>query len=133
MSRLHRRVNDVRTHHLHCLTTRLAKTHGRIVVEGLDNEAQGLLEFGPNPLPAGVSVPGTGATTLEIQINNGPIQSAPDAGIDTGGLGGSILALSDGFLFRLFGVQSPYSTGVGGVIPGLQSISAQLAAGITPA
>ena len=36
MSRLHRRVNDVRTHHLHCLTTRLAKTHGRIVVEGLD-------------------------------------------------------------------------------------------------
>jgi putative transposase len=27
---------DVRTHHLHCLTTRLAKTHGRIVVEGLD-------------------------------------------------------------------------------------------------
>ena len=36
MSRLHRRVNDVRTHHLHCLTTRLAKTHGRIVVEGVD-------------------------------------------------------------------------------------------------
>ncbi|MGH3957836.1 IS607 family element RNA-guided endonuclease TnpB [Mycobacterium sp.] len=36
MSRLHRRVNDVRTHHLHVLTTRLAKTHGRTVVEGLD-------------------------------------------------------------------------------------------------
>jgi putative transposase len=36
MSRLHRQVNDVRTHHLHCLTTRLAQTHGRIVVEGLD-------------------------------------------------------------------------------------------------
>jgi putative transposase len=36
MSRLHRRVKDVRTHHLHALTTRLAKTHGRIVVEGLD-------------------------------------------------------------------------------------------------
>jgi putative transposase len=35
MSRLHRRVNDVRTHHLHVLTTRLARTHGRIVVEGL--------------------------------------------------------------------------------------------------
>ena len=32
ISRLHRRVTDVRTHHLHCLTTRLAKTHGRIVV-----------------------------------------------------------------------------------------------------
>jgi putative transposase len=41
MSRLHRRVNDVRTHYLHCLTTRLAKTHGRIVVEGLD--AAGML------------------------------------------------------------------------------------------
>ncbi len=41
MSRLHRRVNDVRTHHLHCLTTRLAQTHGRIVVEGLD--AAGML------------------------------------------------------------------------------------------
>lgn len=41
MSRLHRRVNDIRTHHLHCLTTRLAQTHGRIVVEGLD--AAGML------------------------------------------------------------------------------------------
>jgi putative transposase len=41
MSRLHRRVNDVRTHHLHCLTTRLAKTHGRIVVEGLDAAGMG--------------------------------------------------------------------------------------------
>ncbi|MGB9224876.1 IS607 family element RNA-guided endonuclease TnpB [Mycobacterium sp.] len=36
ISRLHRRVNDVRTHHLHVLTTRLAQTHGRIVVEGLE-------------------------------------------------------------------------------------------------
>ncbi len=41
LSRLHRRVNDVRTHHLHVLTTRLAKTHGRIVVEGLN--AAGML------------------------------------------------------------------------------------------
>ncbi|MDM3927426.1 IS607 family element RNA-guided endonuclease TnpB [Mycobacterium intracellulare] len=41
MSRLHRRVNDVRSHHLHVLTTRLAKTHGCIVVEGLD--AAGML------------------------------------------------------------------------------------------
>ncbi len=39
MSGLHRRVNDVRTHHLHVLTTRLAQTHGRIVVEGLDAAA----------------------------------------------------------------------------------------------
>jgi putative transposase len=36
LSRCHRRVADVRTHHVHVLTTRLAKTHGRIVVEGLD-------------------------------------------------------------------------------------------------
>jgi putative transposase len=41
ISRLHRRVTDVRTHHLHVLTTRLAKIHGRIVVEGLD--AAGML------------------------------------------------------------------------------------------
>jgi putative transposase len=41
ISRLHCRVKDVRTHHLHVLTTRLAKTHGRIVVEGLD--AAGML------------------------------------------------------------------------------------------
>jgi putative transposase len=41
LSRLHRRVNDVRTHHLHVVTTRLAKTHGCIVVEGLD--AAGML------------------------------------------------------------------------------------------
>ncbi|MBS4727910.1 IS607 family element transposase accessory protein TnpB [Mycobacterium sp. SM1] len=41
MSRLYRRVNDARTHHLHALTTRLAKTHGRVVLEGLD--AAGML------------------------------------------------------------------------------------------
>lgn len=42
LSRLHRPVNDVRTHHLHVLTTRLAETHGRIVIEGLD--AAGMLK-----------------------------------------------------------------------------------------
>ncbi|MGZ5378073.1 MAG: IS607 family element RNA-guided endonuclease TnpB [Mycobacterium sp.] len=41
ISRLYRRVNDVRTHHLHVLTTRLAQTHGRIVVEGLDAAGMG--------------------------------------------------------------------------------------------
>lgn len=41
ISRLHRRVNDVRTHHLHVLTTRLAKTHGRIVVEGFGRRGDG--------------------------------------------------------------------------------------------
>jgi putative transposase len=39
ISRLHRRVADVRGHHIHCLTTHLAKTHGEIMVEGLDAAA----------------------------------------------------------------------------------------------
>jgi putative transposase len=41
ISRLQRRVADIRGHHIHNLTTRLAKTHGEIVVEGLD--AAGIL------------------------------------------------------------------------------------------
>lgn len=41
LTRLHRRVADIRAHHIHVLTTRLAKTHGTIVVEGLD--AAGML------------------------------------------------------------------------------------------
>jgi putative transposase len=41
ISRLHRRVAGIRGHHLHVLTTRLAKTHGEIVAEGLD--AAGML------------------------------------------------------------------------------------------
>ena len=36
ITRLQRRVADIRGHHIHRLTTRLAKTHGEIVVEGLD-------------------------------------------------------------------------------------------------
>ena len=42
ISRLHRRVADIRLHHMHCLTTDLAKTHGEIVVECLD--AAGMLQ-----------------------------------------------------------------------------------------
>ena len=41
LTRLHRRVGDIRAHHIHNLTTRFAKTHGTIVVEGLD--AAGML------------------------------------------------------------------------------------------
>jgi putative transposase len=41
ITRLHRRAAAIRGHHLHNLTTRLAKTHGEIVVEGLD--AAGML------------------------------------------------------------------------------------------
>ena len=36
ITRLQRRVADIRAYHIHVLTTRLAKTHGSIVVEGLD-------------------------------------------------------------------------------------------------
>ncbi|MGH3155457.1 MAG: IS607 family element RNA-guided endonuclease TnpB [Streptosporangiaceae bacterium] len=36
ITRLHRRAADIRGHHLHVLTTRLAKTHGEIVAEGLN-------------------------------------------------------------------------------------------------
>ena len=36
ITRLQRRVADIRAHHIHVMTTRLAKTHGEIVVEGLD-------------------------------------------------------------------------------------------------
>jgi len=36
IARLQRRVASIRAHHVHNLTTRLAKTHGEIVVEGLD-------------------------------------------------------------------------------------------------
>jgi putative transposase len=36
ISRLHRRVGNIRANAIHQLTTRLAKTHGTIVVEGLD-------------------------------------------------------------------------------------------------
>ena len=41
LARLHRRAADIRAHHVHHLTTRLAKTHGTVVVEGLD--AAGML------------------------------------------------------------------------------------------
>ena len=41
ITRLQRRAASIRSHHLHNLTTRLAKTHGEIVVEGLD--AAGML------------------------------------------------------------------------------------------
>jgi putative transposase len=39
ITRLHRRAADIRAHHIHALTTRLAKTHGEITVEGLDAAA----------------------------------------------------------------------------------------------
>ncbi|HEX8009053.1 MAG TPA: RNA-guided endonuclease TnpB family protein, partial [Trebonia sp.] len=41
ITRLYRRAASIRGHHLHALTSGLAKTHGEIVVEGLD--AAGML------------------------------------------------------------------------------------------
>ena len=41
ISVLHASVANIRSHHIHQLTTRLAKTHGTVVVEGLD--ASGML------------------------------------------------------------------------------------------
>jgi len=42
ISRLHAEVGNIRKHHVHVLATNLAKTHGTIVVEGLD--AAGMLQ-----------------------------------------------------------------------------------------
>ena len=55
----------------------------------LINEPQGVLEFGPNPLPGGVSVTGAPISTVDVQINNGPLQTVPVM-IDSGGLYGTI-------------------------------------------
>jgi hypothetical protein len=55
----------------------------------LINESQGVLEFGPNPLPAGVSVTGAPITTVDVQINHGSLQNVPVM-IDSGGLYGTI-------------------------------------------
>jgi len=55
----------------------------------LINEPQGVLEFGPNPLPTGVSVTGAPITTVDVQINHGSLQNVPVM-IDSGGLYGTI-------------------------------------------
>jgi hypothetical protein len=62
----------------------------------LFNEPRGLLEFGPNSLPPAVTHSGTPVvlngspgTTVNIQINNQPVQTVP-AYIDSGGVSGSI-------------------------------------------
>ena len=55
----------------------------------LINEPQGVLEFGPNPLPGTISVTGAPITTVDVQINNGPLQTVPVM-FDSGGLYGTI-------------------------------------------
>jgi hypothetical protein len=56
----------------------------------LIDEPKGVMEFGTNPLPAIASVTGAPSTTLDVRINNGPIQSTSGAFIDSGGLYGSV-------------------------------------------
>ena len=55
----------------------------------LINESQGMLEFGPNPLPGGASVTGAPISTVDVQINNGPLETVPVM-FDSGGLYGTI-------------------------------------------
>ena len=72
ISRLQRRVADIRGHHIHVLTTRLAKTHGEIVVEGLD--AAGMLRqkglTGARARRRGLSDSALGETTPPAGLQN---------------------------------------------------------------
>jgi putative transposase len=73
ITRLQRRVADIRSHHIHGLTTRLAKTHGEIVVEGLD--AAGMLRqkglSGARARRRGLSDSALGATRRQLAYKTG--------------------------------------------------------------
>lgn len=73
ITRLQRRVADIRGHHLHNLTTRLAKTHGEIVVEGLD--AAGMLRqkglTGARARRRGLSDSALGQTRRQLAYKTG--------------------------------------------------------------
>ena len=57
----------------------------------LINEPKGYLQFGPNPLPPGVSsTPGAPVSDLQVQIGSGPLQQVPASFIDSGGVNGTI-------------------------------------------
>ena len=68
ITRLQRRVADIRACHLHCLTARLAKTHGEIVVEGLN--AAGMLAqkglAGARPRRRGLADSALGETRRQL-------------------------------------------------------------------
>ncbi|HEU4360041.1 MAG TPA: PecA family PE domain-processing aspartic protease [Mycobacterium sp.] len=53
----------------------------------LIDEPQGLMQFGPNPLPAKATVDGAPVADLDVQIGNSPLQPLTTA-IDSGGKGG---------------------------------------------
>jgi putative transposase len=73
ITRLQRRVADIRGHHIHALTTRLAKTHGTTVVEGLD--AAGMLRqkglTGARARRRGLSDSALGATRRQLGYKSG--------------------------------------------------------------
>jgi PE family len=56
----------------------------------LIDEPAGLLQFGANPLTPVVTVSGSPAADLKIQINGGALETASGGFIDSGGLTGSI-------------------------------------------
>jgi putative transposase len=71
ITRLQRRAADIRAHHVHALTTRLAKTHGEIVAEGLD--AAGMLAqrglSGARARRRGLSDSALGETRRQLAYN----------------------------------------------------------------
>jgi putative transposase len=73
ITRLQRRVADIRACHIHRLTTRLAKTHGAIVVEGLD--AAGMLRqkglTGARARRRGLSDSALGETRRQLGYKSG--------------------------------------------------------------
>jgi putative transposase len=73
ITRLQRRVADIRAHHVHALTTRLAKTHGEIVAEGLD--AAGMLRqkglTGARARRRGLSDSALGETRRQLTYKTG--------------------------------------------------------------
>jgi putative transposase len=73
ITRLHRRVANIRAHHLHVLTTRLAKTHGEVVVESLD--AAGMLRqkglLGARARRRGLSDAALGQTRHQLAYKTG--------------------------------------------------------------
>lgn len=73
ITRLQRRVADIRAHHIHVLTTRLAKTHGEIVVERLD--AAGMLRqkglTGARARRRGLSDSALGETRRQLAYKTG--------------------------------------------------------------
>ena len=71
-------------------TSVTAALPGNLSQGELIDEPAGVLAFGPNPLTPVATLSGAPETNLEIQINNGPLETASPAFIDSGGLTGAI-------------------------------------------